>query len=498
MASARSWLERAHRLAPKDGTVAFTLAMLLLRLGDPAAIPLFESFAQTHDRREAWLGLAAARRHARQADAAAAAAAAALARHVPDPSFAPLLDGLASAAGLPGWCGVTGDGLLLLGGGAAIEAVSLALDGRPVAALAGDEGATLPRGWAKARRLEVSIGGKALLGSPIAVPAIRRIEGFVAVGDGGIEGWAWHPGDPDRDPKLTLLGPDGQRRVVVARDFDVPVPEEAPLARPRGFRLRAGALGAFLDAPLRVVGHDGRDLLGSPLDPGAERRSAGALARAVPGGTSDLPAALFAPVWAGVSGPPAPAPRERAGIDVIVPVHRDAATTRACLDSLATTVGEEVRVIVVDDASPDPELVRALDQRARAGRIRLIRLPENRGFPAAANAGLRAAAGRDAVLLNSDTLLAPGWLEGLRAAAYSAPDIGTATPLSNDATILSYPAIDGGNPVPDLAATRRLARLAASANAGQVVEIPTGVGFCLYLRHDCLERVGLFREDLFA
>jgi GT2 family glycosyltransferase len=41
------------------------------------------------------------------------------------------------------------------------------------------------------------------------------------------------------------------------------------------------------------------------------------------------------------------------------------------------------------------------------------------------------------VLLNSDTLVAPGWLEDLRAVAYSAPDIGTATPLSNDATILS-------------------------------------------------------------
>ena len=54
------------------------------------------------------------------------------------------------------------------------------------------------------------------------------------------------------------------------------------------------------------------------------------------------------------------------------------------------------------------------------------------------------------VLLNSDTLVAPGWLEELRAVAYGAPDIGTVTPLSNDATILSYPDPAGGNDLPDL------------------------------------------------
>ena len=31
-----------------------------------------------------------------------------------------------------------------------------------------------------------------------------------------------------------------------------------------------------------------------------------------------------------------------------------------------------------------------------------------------------------------------------------------------------------------------------------MVDIPVGVGFCLYLRRDCLNAVGLFRADLFA
>ena len=47
-------------------------------------------------------------------------------------------------------------------------------------------------------------------------------------------------------------------------------------------------------------------------------------------------------------------------------------------------------------------------------------------------------------------------------------------------------------------ATNRLDGLACRANGGDVVDIPVGVGFCLYLRRDCLAEVGAFRPDLFA
>ena len=135
---------------------------------------------------------------------------------------------------------------------------------------------------------------------------------------------------------------------------------------------------------------------------------------------------------------------------------------------------------------------------AERGRIVLRRQPSNRGFPATANAGIRAAGDRDVILLNSDTLVPPGWIERLADAAYSAADIGTATPFSNDASVFSYPRQDGPNPIPEEAATLRLDRLARRANGNAVAEVPTAHGFCVYLRRDCLKEVGLFREDLFA
>jgi GT2 family glycosyltransferase/glycosyltransferase involved in cell wall biosynthesis len=156
------------------------------------------------------------------------------------------------------------------------------------------------------------------------------------------------------------------------------------------------------------------------------------------------------------------------------------------------------RCVVVEDCSPDADLIAALINLSADGRIVLLRNQQNKGFPGSANAGMRFARGRDVVLLNSDTLVAPGWLDGLRQAVQGEPDIGTATPLSNDATILSYPSVETSNDIPDLTETSRIATLAQQVNSGVTVDIPTGVGFCMYIRRECLDSVGLLREDVFA
>ncbi len=505
LAEARRWLERAARFAPTDDTIGFTLATTLLRAGDPAAAERFGAIASRHDRREAWLGLAAAHRAAGRQHEAVAALAEALSRHAPDPACAALLDSLVREARLPGWCGVAGDGLLLLGALAPDARLRLRLDDAALRVRDGHaEELKLPPRWRQAARLEVSANGAALLGSPVALAAIRRVEGFVAAHEGGIEGWAWQPNDPDTEPVITIRDALGDIvRTVRAQDANVTI-ADAPLARPRSFCLAAADL-AGCEGPLHVQGPDGRELLGSPLDPAAEAWAAAAVARAAAaarGGRRPAEAAAVAeaaPAWADLR---APAPAVGTGTppaDVVIAVHDGGAAVLACLASVLPSLPAGSRAIVVDDASTDPGLTGHLRDLAAAGRIRLLRRGQQGGFPAAANAGLRAARNRDVVLLNSDTLVAPGWLEGLRAAAYAAPDIGSATPFSNDATILSFPVLRASaNPVPDQETVRRLARLAAAANGAGVVEIPTGVGFCLYLRRDCLAEVGFLREDSFA
>ncbi len=131
----------------------------------------------------------------------------------------------------------------------------------------------LPEG---AEWLEATIDGRHLLGSPIALRQARRTEGVVAAQDGGIEGWAWHPADPDTDPVLTVRGHAGVTLTITATDTDMPA--LSALARPRRFALPAARLTG-LRGPLAVTGRDGQHLMGSPLDPAAELSSAAAIAR---------------------------------------------------------------------------------------------------------------------------------------------------------------------------------------------------------------------------
>jgi GT2 family glycosyltransferase len=311
-------------------------------------------------------------------------------------------------------------------------------------------------------------------------PAAERVafvEGCVREGDdGGIAGWAWRPADPDARAVLTLCDAKGHRMTVTAEGDMRPL---RPLDQPRAFHVRRAALRGW-EATIRVCDATGRELPGSPVARGAWQHPP-------PRGET-------------VARPIRPDPTRP--VAIVVPVYRGRTLTLACLAALRASA-PDAKLIVVDDATPEPSLAVDLRRLERHGRIALIRHDRNRGFPAAANAGLRAAlalpAPHDVVLLNSDAI-APrrrrnSWLDRLRAAVHSAPDIASATPLSNAAGVLSYPRRDAANP-PD--SIDGLDALAARVNRGMTADLPTGNGFCLYLRHEALRETGLLRDDLFA
>lgn len=512
---ARLWMERACRLLPSDDALALALASACLGQDDTRAVELFAPLAARHGSREAWTGLAISRRNLGDVAGAAEAVSRALRSLVPDSTLAGIADLVVLQFGAPGWCGVSVNGMLDIHVAHSHGTIELEIDGqcqRPSRAWrldlrqSGDERVAIPIArWRAAREIGVRANGRHLLGSPIDVRAIRRIEGCVGVLDGALEGWAWHPADPTIDPVMTVSAASGEELTLIASDPSDDAPLSMLLGRPRRFHLASDRLRGMA-SPFHLRGADGVDLLGSPLDPTREQCSAAAAARALrakfPAGPRRahniaaeplaVPADIIGPV------PPVGVDRRRRIPNVVIPVYGNGAVVRACLESVLATVSSPSRIIVIDDATPDRKLATHLAQLARHRQIRLIRHIRNRGYPISANAGLRASAGRDVVLLNSDTIVAPSWLERLRDIAYGAPDIGTVSPLSNNGTILSYPRCDESNAMPDIAATARLARQADRANRGVAVELPIAAGFCMYLRRDCLDAVGAFREDVFA
>lgn len=180
-----------------------------------------------------------------------------------------------------------------------------------------------------------------------------------------------------------------------------------------------------------------------------------------------------------------------AEVTIIIPVFADAPATRECLESVAAdTVSQtRARIVVVDDATPDPMIRALLDRLAASGRIELLRNPHNLGFIRAVNRALRLVRLEDVVLLNADTRVPPGWLDRLRAAACEAPDIGTVTPLSNNGEMVSLPAPFTANGMPDPERLIEIDTAAARLGAG-LIDLPNGVGFCMYIRNDALRAVG--------
>jgi GT2 family glycosyltransferase/glycosyltransferase involved in cell wall biosynthesis len=186
-------------------------------------------------------------------------------------------------------------------------------------------------------------------------------------------------------------------------------------------------------------------------------------------------------------------------IDVIIPVYRGLAETRRCLLGVlgaACTVPREV--VVVDDASPEPGMADFLRGLAAERAITLLTNAVNGGFVRTVNAGMALHGERDVVLLNSDTEVADGWLDRIVACGARDPRAGTVTPFSNNATICSFPEFAVKNELPPGTTTRSLDRLFAEANAGRAVEIPTAVGFCMWISRRCLAAVGLFDEAAFG
>jgi GT2 family glycosyltransferase/glycosyltransferase involved in cell wall biosynthesis len=157
-----------------------------------------------------------------------------------------------------------------------------------------------------------------------------------------------------------------------------------------------------------------------------------------------------------------------------------------------------VRLVVADDASPDPRIPGLLASfAARDPRVVVVRRDPNLGFVRNCNRAIQEAAG-DVVLLNSDTAVPAGWLERLRALAHSSDRVGSVTPLSNNATICSVPRWLEPNRYPAGVDPALLDEVARAAGTGEWLEIPTSVGFCVYYRREALEACGPFDEDLFG
>lgn len=205
-----------------------------------------------------------------------------------------------------------------------------------------------------------------------------------------------------------------------------------------------------------------------------------------PIGAALWPVPKAPPAWAGLKGRAA-----HAQVVIIMPVYRGYDDTLAAIEAVLTSEATlDFQLLVINDASPEADLT---EQLRRLGEERLFEYLENDknlGFVQTVNRGLAQTHSSDVILLNSDTCVFGDWVSRLRSHAYSRPNVATVTPFSNNATICSYPDVTGRNGIALELSLRELDTAAWRANAGRNNEVPTGVGFCMYVTHQALATIG--------
>ncbi len=188
----------------------------------------------------------------------------------------------------------------------------------------------------------------------------------------------------------------------------------------------------------------------------------------------------------------------RGEVIVCIPVYGAQELFSECLASVLAHTPRDVRVLIADDASHDPAIERLVTSLADAGSlddrdVSYLRQPENLGFPGNVNAAFAAAAPADVVVLNSDCVVAAGWLQGLRRAAYSDALVATASALTNHGTILSVP--ERNRPLPGLPQHQlpdQVAKAVLVQSMRLYPRLPTAIGHCMYVRRQALDLVGDF------
>lgn len=195
-------------------------------------------------------------------------------------------------------------------------------------------------------------------------------------------------------------------------------------------------------------------------------------------------------VFAAPVRPPSDLPTSDLPVTIIIPVYNAAEVLAVCLDHLGRNTPEPHRILLLDDASPDPRIRPLLaDFADRTPHAQVLHNEANLGFVGTVNRGLGLAQGH-VVLLNSDALVPQNWLSRLMAPIRLDPMVATVTPMSNDAEIFNAP-VECRPLVLKPGQAEAADRVAARLDMHKVqADVPTGVGFCMAMARRWIDRVG--------
>ena len=185
-------------------------------------------------------------------------------------------------------------------------------------------------------------------------------------------------------------------------------------------------------------------------------------------------------------------------INIVIVTYNSSSTLKKCLDSVLNNLSESITVTVVDNNSSDNtvEIIESYGDKINA-----IKNKKNIGFSAGVNAGIDLKAKYN-LLLNPDTVVFKGWVNGLLSRFDKFTNVAAVGPISNYAA--SYQNIANycsdkeikllSGPPEKIDNNSLLSILYKNQSS---LESKLLIGFCMLISTDALRKVGFLDEKLF-
>ena len=190
-------------------------------------------------------------------------------------------------------------------------------------------------------------------------------------------------------------------------------------------------------------------------------------------------------------------------IDIIICVHNALEDIKVCLESIKKYTPEPYSLIIIDDGSDAPTKTFLENSEINFSNYQVIRNDVAKGYTFAANIGLKASNAQYLILLNSDTIVGPEWIDRLYRAVTLEENIGIVGPLSNTASWQSIPELSTNgdwslNPLPFNVTTEKMSKLVSKYSGCVLPDVPLLNGFCLMIKKAVIDQIGFFDEDNFG
>ena len=158
-----------------------------------------------------------------------------------------------------------------------------------------------------------------------------------------------------------------------------------------------------------------------------------------------------------------------------------------CIESIRgfTALGT-YELIVVDNASHDGSVEWLKEQSD----IKCIFNKENKGFPIGCNQGMEVATGSEILLLNSDVIVTPRWLEQLKIALYSNEKIGAVSCLTNKCSNMQKIPVPYNTKDIDIDGLMEFSEQFNHSDSSKWLPYYTLVGFCMLFRTSLYKEIG--------